>query len=399
MSIRKQTVAVIFGSRSVEHDVSVVTAQQVIQALSPARYDVLPIYIDRRGKWLTGPALSDIKTFNNPNIDELVGVKEAIISPSVPQHGMIMPPLAGYLARNNLRRVDVIFPVVHGTHGEDGTLQGLFELADIPYVGCGVMASAVANDKIITKAVLRDNSIPVLDHVAFYRQDWLTNRDAVLQRIESTLGYPIIVKPATLGSSIGISRPPDRQAAIAAIDVAVNLDRRILVESALVGAMEVNCAVIGNSDLRASVVEQPISYEEFLTYEDKYMRSGGAKGMKGAERIIPAPISDELTDHIRQMAVDAFRAIDGRGTARIDFLVKDGVPVVNEINTMPGSLAFYLWQYEGLTPSDVVDELIRLAQDAAAEKRRTMYDYKTGLIAQAATRGLKGSKGSKGLKR
>ncbi len=395
---RKQTVGVIFGSRSVEHDVSVVTAQQVIQALSPDKYEIVPIYITRAGKWLTGPALSDIKTFQNVNIEELMGIKETIVSPSIQHHGMITPPVAGYLSRNALKRLDVIFPVVHGTHGEDGTLQGVFEMADVPYVGCGVLASAVANDKITTKAVLREHGIPIVDYIAFRRQDWLTNRDAIMERVDE-MGYPLFIKPATLGSSIGIGRPADRQAAMAAIDVAVNFDRRVIAERAMTGAMEINCAVLGNADPRPSVLEQPISFEEFLTYEDKYLRGGAASGMKGAERKIPAPLPAELTERIRKLAVEAFKAIDGRGTARIDFLVKDGEPYVNEINTMPGSLAFYLWQEEGMTPAKVVDELIRLAHDAAAEKRRTMYDYRTGLINQAAARGIKGIKGMKGDKR
>jgi D-alanine-D-alanine ligase len=358
---RKQTIGVIFGSRSVEHDVSIVTAQQVMQAMSPAKYEVVPIYITRSGKWLTGPMLSDLKTFQAADVEELMGIKETVISPSVQHHGMITPPIAGYLGRNNLQRLDAVFPVIHGTHGEDGTLQGVIEMADIPYVGCGVLASAVANDKIMTKAILREHGLPVLDYIAIRRQDWLTNRDAVLDHIESRLPYPLFVKPATLGSSIGIGRPPDRQAAVA-------------------------------------VLEQPISYEEFLTYEEKYMHGGGAKGMKGAERKIPAPLPPEMTEHIRQMAIDAFKAIDGRGTSRIDFLVRDSEVYINEINTMPGSLALYLWQEEGMSPAMVVDELIRLAADSAAEKRRTMYDYRSGLVAQAAAHGLKGLKGIKGLK-
>jgi D-alanine-D-alanine ligase len=390
---RKQTVGVIFGSRSVEHDVSIVTAQQVIQALLPSKYEVVPIYITRDGKWLTGPLLTDIKTFQAANLEELMGIKETLISPIVQHHGMITPPISGTFGRNALRRLDVIFPVVHGTHGEDGTLQGLFELADLPYVGCGVMASAVANDKIATKALLKEHGIPVLDYVAFQRQDWLNDREAVLQRIESKLAYPLFVKPATLGSSIAISRPADRQAAIAAIDVALNFDRRAIVESALVDSMEINGAVLGNNEFRASVLEHPVSFQDFLTYEDKYMRSGSPDGMKGAERVIPAPLPDEMTARIRQVAIDAFKAVDGRGTARIDFLLKEGNVYVNEINTMPGSLAFYLWQAEGMTPAMLVDELIRLAHDAAAEKRRTTYDYRTGLVAQAASRGIKGVKG------
>jgi D-alanine-D-alanine ligase len=401
----KLTVGVVFGSRSVEHDVSVVTAQQIIRALNPAKYDVIPIYISRDGKWLTGQPLTDLKTFQNINIEELIGVREMLISPCTQHHGMISPPVAGYLARNQLRRVDVLFPAVHGTHGEDGTLQGLFELASIPYVGCGVLASAVANDKLMTKAVLRSHGLPVLDHMAFTRQDWTSQRESVLAKLEE-VGYPLFVKPATLGSSIGIGRPQNAAGAAAALDVAFSFDRRVIVERALEGALEINCAVLGNAGgkqpIRASVLEQPISFEEFLTYEDKYMRGGANKGMKGAERKIPAPLSSNLTEKIRSLTVDAFAAIDGRGTARLDFLLKDGQPYINEINTLPGSLAFYLWQATDLSPSGLVDELIRLALEANADKRRTLYDYRSGLIAQASARGLKGTKGlkgSKGLKR
>ncbi|MCC7206966.1 MAG: D-alanine--D-alanine ligase [Anaerolineae bacterium] len=395
---RKQTVGVVFGSRSVEHDVAVVTAQQVIGALDPARYEVVPIYITREGRWLTGAPLADLKTFQAENITELMGVRDTLVSPSIQHHGMITPPLAGYMARNVLRKLDVVFPVVHGTHGEDGTLQGLFELADLPYVGCGVLASAVANDKIIAKAVLREYGVPIVDYMVIRREDWRADRDAVLNGIESRLDYPWFVKPATLGSSIGIGRPGDRAMALAAIDVAMSFDRRILIEPALAGALEINCAVLGNAEPRPSVLEQPISFEEFLTYDDKYMRGGAAKGMKGAERKIPAPLPDDLTARIKDLAVQAFKAIDGRGTARIDFLVKGGEPFVNEVNTMPGSLAFYLWQYEGMSPSMLCDELIRLAHEAHAEKRRTLYDYRSGLVARAAQGGLKGAKGVKGLK-
>lgn len=387
---RKQTVGVVFGSRSVEHDVSIVTAQQVMRALDANKYEVVPLYIARDGKWLTGAPLADLNTFKNDNVAEIAGVKETTLSPSIQHHGIITPPLSGLFGRSTLKRIDVLFPVVHGTHGEDGTLQGLFELANIPYVGAGVAASAVANDKIMTKAMLTQAKLPVVDGVAFSRHEWLTDRERTIGKIESKLTYPLFIKPATLGSSIGISRPADRAAALLAIDVALNFDRRVLVESAVQGATEINCAVLGNDNIRPSVLEQPISWEQFLTYEDKYMRGG--EGMKGAERKIPAPLDAELTGRIRQMAVDAFKAVDGRGTARIDFLLKDGAVYVNEINTMPGSLAFYLWQEEKMSPSAVCDELIRLAFEAFAEKRRTTYDYKSGLVAHAASRGLKGVK-------
>lgn len=390
----KRTVGVIFGSRSVEHDVSIVTAQQVMQALRPEKYEVVPIYITRDGRWITGPGLRDIKTFQTENIVEMMGMKETLISPNPHHHGMITPPLSGMLGRSQLRRVDVIFPVLHGSHGEDGTIQGLLELADLPYVGAGVMASAVTRDKIMLKSVLAQHNIPVVKHLAFARHEWVSGADALLSRIDTELGYPVFIKPATLGSSIGVARANNAEEARNYITVAANFDRRILVEHAVEGALEINCAVMGNYTIRASVLEQPITWQEFLTYEEKYMRSEGPAGMKGAERKIPAPISEELTQRIRQMAIEAFKAVDGRGTARVDFLVREaeGEVFLNEINTLPGSMAFYLWEAEGMLPSHVVDELIQLAFEAHAEKRKTIYNYKTNLLAHAAAKGLKGMK-------
>ncbi len=387
---RKQTVGVIFGSRSVEHDVSIVTAQQVIRALDPAKYAAVPIYITRDGQWLTGAPLADLNTFKAADVAKVAGVQATTLSPSIQHHGLITPPISGLFGKSTLTRIDVLFPCVHGTHGEDGTLQGLFELANIPYVGAGVAASAVANDKILAKAVLKQAGIPVIEGVAFSRHEWLIDRDRLIKRFETALGYPVFVKPATLGSSIGVARAADQTAALAAIEIALSFDRRILVEAAIIDGTEINCAVLGNTNVRPSVLEQPTSWEQFLTFDDKYMR--GSDGMKGAERIIPASLSAELTAAIRQMAVDAFRAIDGRGTARIDFLLKDGAVFVNEINTLPGSLAFYLWAEEKMTPTAVCDELIQLAFEAFAEKRRTTYDYQSGLVAHAAAHGLKGMK-------
>ncbi len=390
----KKTVGVIFGSRSVEHDVSIVTAQQVMQALRADKYEVVPIYIMRDGQWVTGSGLRDLKTFQTDDMADRMGVKDVIISPSAQHHGLITTPVSGLFGRSQLHRLDVVFPVVHGTHGEDGTLQGLFELADLPYVGAGVLASAVARDKITLKMLLSQHGIPVIKHVAFSRHEWVQNPGAMIERITSELGYPVFVKPASLGSSIGVARATTADEARNYINVAANFDRRILVEAAAQDVIEINCAVLGNEEVRASVLEQPITWQEFLTYEEKYMRSEGAAGMKGAERKIPAPISDDLMQRIQTMAIEAFKAIDGRGTARIDFLVREeaGEVFLNEVNTMPGSLAFYLWQETGMTPSDVVDELIRLAFEAHADKRKTVYNYKTDLIAHAAARGLKGVK-------
>lgn len=394
MSANKRlTVGVIFGSRSVEHDVSIVTAHQVMQALDPAQYEVVPVYITREGAWLVGDPLRNINSFRDDKVTEMLGVKEATLSASTAHKGLIVPPISGLVGRNSLRKLDVVFPVIHGAHGEDGTLQGLCELVDLPYVGCNVMASSIAIDKPMTKTVLRAQGLPVLDDVVVTRQQWIADRDAVLDRIEAKFAYPFFVKPASLGSSIGIARVTDRDMLGNHLDVAANFDARIMIEAPAENAIEINCAVLGAGDeIRASVLEQPVSLEEFLTYEEKYMREAG--GMKGAERKIPAPISEDLAARIKQAAIASFRAIGGSGMARVDFLVQEaaGEYFVNEINTMPGSLAFYLWEPEGLAPRHLVDELIRLALEAHATKRQTRYNYKTGLVAHAAAKGLKGIK-------
>ncbi|MEO8394988.1 MAG: D-alanine--D-alanine ligase family protein, partial [Chloroflexota bacterium] len=317
-----------------------------------------------------------------------------LLSPSVQHHGLIINPMpSGLFAKAQVKRLDVAFPAIHGSHGEDGTLQGLFELADIPYVGCGVLASAIANDKVMTKNVLRQAGIPVVDSLDFTRAEWLNTPNEIITQITARLTYPLFVKPVTLGSSIGVARADDEKMLRAYIDVAASLDRHILVESAVTHCVEINCSVLGDArGMQASVLEQPLSVSGTLTYEDKYL--GGTKGMKSADRIIPAPLEDDLTKRIQEMAIAAFRAIDGRGITRIDFLVRpdSGEIFLNEMNTMPGSLSFYLWEPSGTKPRDLVQRLVQLGQDAYAEKRRSTYNYRTNLIALTASRGLKGIK-------
>ncbi len=393
---RRQTLGVIFGGRSVEHDVSVVTGHQIMNACDPARYDIIPLYIDRDGRWFTGEPLRDLKSFEK-DIPSLAGVQNVVLSPDVRQHGLIVNPLpTGLFAKSQSLRLDAVFPAVHGSHGEDGTLQGLFELADIPYAGCGVMASAVANDKWICKQVLQQNGVPVVEGLLVHRRDWESDPDSIVTKILNTFDFPVFIKPDTLGSSIGIGRAEDEKLLRAYIDVATQLDRRVIIEKAITACVEINCAVLGdNRAVRASVLEQPVSWEQFLTYEEKYLRGG--EGMKSADRLIPAPLTPELTERIQQVACDAFKIIDGRGTARIDFLVHpdEDVFYLNEINTMPGSLALYLWRETGMSAVQVVDELLTLAREAQAEKRRSTYNYKTNLIALTASRGVKGLKGAK----
>ena len=397
MSNRRRTcVAVIFGGRSVEHDVSIVTGHQIMGAFPKDEYQVVPVYISRDGAWFTGDPLLDLDSFANNDLLKLEGVASCLLSPDTRHHGLIVNPLAGRFSKSAVKRIDVAFPALHGTHGEDGSLQGLLELADLPYVGCATLGSALTNDKAMTKTVLRQAGVPVLDDIVFTRESWLNQPGQVLDEIQQKLALPLFIKPATLGSSIGISRAESLPLLRAGIDIAANFDRRIMVEPAIADGIEINCSVIGFGDeYQASTLEQPVSWDEFLSYEDKYLR--GDEGMKSAERIIPAPVNDALTKRLQQLSLRAFQAVDGRGIARIDFLVRPEQDEIylNEINTMPGSLALYLWREEGLSPSQLVQSLVGLAREAHAEKRRNIYDYQTNLVSVASQRGIKGSKGVK----
>lgn len=393
---RRITVAVIFGGRSVEHDVSIVTGCQVMQAFPTARYDIVPVYISRDGKWHTGGPLSKLENYQDKDILNQAGIVSCLLSPDVRHHGLIINPLAGRFSKSEIRRIDVLFPAIHGSHGEDGSLQGLIELADIPYVGCATLGSALTNDKILTKRALRQAGIPVLEDVSFSREQWLNQPNFVMGSILKKFDWPLFIKPATLGSSIGIGRADSEALLHSSIDIAASFDRRILVEPAVTDGIEINCSVIGYADrFEASTLEQPRSWDEFLSYEDKYLRGG--EGMKSAERLIPAPIGEALTQRIKQLSIQAFKAVDGRGIARIDYLVRPDKAEVylNEINTMPGSLAFYLWREDGYTAAALVEKLVQLAQDAHADKRRNIYDYETNLVSIATQRGIKGSKGTK----
>lgn len=390
---RKLTVGVIFGGRSVEHDVSIVTGHQVMDAFDENRYTVVPIYISRDGKWYTGEGLRQLDNYKDDAILNHETVESVILSPDVRHHGLIRNPLAGRFSKSEVLRLDVLFPAIHGSHGEDGTLQGLCELADIPYVGFATTGSALTNDKILTKQILQQNDIPVVPGITIQRDDWLRDPQAIMEQIKGAFAYPVFVKPATLGSSIGVGRADSDELLKASIDVATSFDRRVLVEQAVKG-IEINCSVMGyGEDIRISVLEQPLSWTDFLGFDDKYLR--GNEGMKSADRIIPAPIEDDVTEQIQQASKDAFIAVDGRGICRIDYLVdsESGAFYLNEINTMPGSLALYLWRETNMTASEVVEYLVKLAQDAYADKRRNVYDYKTNLVDMAAGRGLKGVKG------
>jgi len=363
------TVGVIFGSRSPEHEVSIVSALQVMDFLSK-RHTVVPIYITKEGRWLTGDKLLNAAAYKNLDLKD-PDLKPVILSPD-PGFRLIKNPLGkGLLGKPEEVKLDIVFPVLHGLHGEDGTLQGLCELANLPYVGSDPMASAVCIDKVITKLALRGAGLPVLDGIWFTRLEWEKDEDRIVGDIEAKFKYPMIVKPARLGSSIGISIAHDADELRYTVSVASHFDSRLLVEPCLVEKTEVNCAVLGFADPRPSVCEQPLTGGTILSFSDKYLQGSATQGMEGAKRIIPAPIGEEMKQKIQALAVQAFKAVGARGVARIDFMLAGGEVYINEINTIPGSIAYYLWQPLGMSPQQLVDELLEEGFAAHKEKNRS----------------------------
>ena len=402
----KMNIAVFFGSRSCEHDVSIISALQLIEAAQAAGYAVTPVYISREGLWYTGEELKKIETFRdfNPMRKGITRVN-LDVSANAGDLWAWPPQRAGMFAKvpAPIAHIDCAIPVLHGLHGEDGTLQGLFEMANIPYASAGVMGSSVGMDKIAMKQLLRGAGFPVLDYVWFTRAQLEGQRAQIIENIEKKLKYPVFVKPASLGSSIGVSRAKNREELERAIDLAASYDHRILAEAGIVNPVEINCAAMGyGEDVRASVLEMPISgaQEGFLDFFEKYLKNAGSKGegsrgMKSLSRVVPAPVGDELTERIRTMACDVFRLLDCRGTIRVDFILDaNDMLYVNEPNTIPGSLAFYLWKACGVSFPDLVEKMIESALLVHADKNRNVYAYDSTILQKVAA-GVKGSKGSK----
>jgi D-alanine-D-alanine ligase len=388
----EKSVAVLFGGRSVEHEVSVITGHQIMDALKAVGHRVLPIYLTKDGEWYAGESLHNLKLYTDPAGEPTcaAGVVRVSLSPDRSIRQLIVHPgtRQGLFRKPPQLWAEVFFPCLHGSFGEDGSLQGLFELADVPYVGSGVAASAIAMDKTLTKLICRSVDIPVLDFTVVSRRDWEDASAGVIEQIEPFCAYPIIVKPVRLGSSIGVKRCNDRAALLEAIAAGLMLDDRVLIEPALTDFVEINCAVLGPPD-QASVCEQPVTSEAILSFDAKYKRGGkGVKqpnkpgGMASLERIIPAPISIALTQRIQNLATRAFRAIDAVGTARVDFLYQPHGEALYlcEINSIPGSLAFYLWEASGIPFDDLVDKLVTIALQRHEERSRTQFSFEVNLL-------------------
>jgi len=391
----KQSVAVLFGGRSVEHEVSVISAHQVMDALEVAGYDLLPIYIDKQGAWFAGRDLYHLKQYGISGFrpDSLRDAHRVSLSPDPTIRQLVLHPhgAKGFFYKPAVLWADVFFPVLHGAFGEDGSLQGLFEMADVPYVGCGVFASSAGMDKIQQKDLYRAAGLPVLECVWTHRRAYKAALERFLESAESRFGYPMIAKPSSLGSSIGIARCNSRAELKDAIEIALTFDERILVERALVDFKEVNCSVLGPPN-RPSVCEMPRLEGALLSFDTKYragtkgLKSSGPKmskiGMASLNRLIPAPIPEELMVEVQDAAVAAFTALGGHGIARIDFLIDaDGRKFyVNEINTMPGSLSFYLWEASGLAFDKLVRTLVEGALDRSKARHQTQYSLEVNLL-------------------
>lgn len=370
----KTTIGVFFGGRSTEHEISVISASQAMHAINAAKYDVVPIYISKQGKWYTGEALLDIKNYRN-TADLLGKVEEVYMEPTFGDYNLYKKK-RGLFGSGVVKHLDVAIPVLHGSNGEDGTFEGLLETIGIPYAGCNTLSSANGMDKITMKMILKSCGIPVVDYVWFTDKEWFAHRDELIDRIEKEIGYPVIVKPANLGSSVGIGRACNREELIEKIDGAEVYTTRIIVEDMVEDLQEINCSVLGDCDEnQASVLEEPIKSGEILSYEDKYVGgTKGAKGMQAAQKRIPANLPQAETERIQFLARETFRVLSCHGVSRVDMIIdrKTRNIYVNEINTIPGSLSFYLWEATGISFEQLMDRLVELAI-----KRKREQDMKT----------------------
>lgn len=373
----KTNVGVFFGGRSTEHEISVISASQAMSAINKDKYDVTPIYISKQGKWYTGEALLDIANYKDiPSL--LKKVEEVYMAPQYGDYNLyrVKKPMFGSAV---LTTLDVVIPVLHGTNCEDGIFEGVLETIGIPYAGCNTLSSANGMDKITMKMILQACDIPVVDYVWFTDKQWFSQRDALIEKIESKLGYPVIVKPANLGSSVGIGRAVNREQLIEKIDGAEIYSTRIIVEHMVEELQEINCSVLGDCDeYRTSVCEEPIKSGEILSYEDKYMGgSKGAKGMQASQKRIPAELPDEVTKRIQFLAGETFRVLSCHGVSRVDVIIdrSNSNIYVNEINTIPGSLSFYLWEATGIPFDKLMDTLVDLALKRKRESGMKTLSY------------------------
>ena len=401
----KIRVGVIFGGESVEHEVSIISAIQAMNKMDTEKYDIVPIYITKDRKWYTGDMLKEIEVYSDPELIKKYAKNVVLYE----QDGRFLLQNKKGL-RRVVKEIDIVFPIVHGTNVEDGVLQGYLQSIGIPFVGGNVYASVVGQDKLFMKEIFEHEKLPICDYTWFYDTDYQEDNKEILSNIKK-LGYPVIVKPATLGSSVGIKTAHNEDEVKEAIDEAIRYDNKIIVEKLVENLMEVNISVLGNYENNSvSAIEQVMPTKDFLTYEDKYIGSGkvkgklgvkfkSSKGMASATRVVPAKLDAKLQDEIEKIAVKAFKALGSSGVVRIDFLVdkKTNKPYINEVNSIPGSLAFYLWEPIGKEYTELLDDLINIGIRDYKKRISKTHSFNTNILKGfTELGGVKGLKGSKG---
>ena len=393
----KIKVGVIFGGQTVEHEVSIISAVQAMKNLDKEKYEVVPIYIAKDRTWYTGHMLEDIEFYKDFNNTKMYAKKVVLYKKG---EEFFLQQTNG-LFRKDITSVDVILPVVHGNNIEDGTLAGYLDTVGIPYCESHVLGGALGQDKVVMKQVLESCGLPIVDYTWFFDNEYLENKEEILKKIDK-IGYPVVVKPATLGSSVGIHFVKDKKDVESAIEEAINYDTKVVVEKAVENLIEVNSSVLGNYEYqRVSPLEEVMGLDEILSFTDKYLSNAkktgtGSKGMASTSRIIPARISKELTEAIQETSKKVFKLFNFSGVVRIDYLI-DGKTkkfYVNEPNTVPGSLSFYLWKEDNLKYSDLLDEIINIAIREYKNKSKKVRTFDSNIL-----EGFNGSKGSKGLKK
>ena len=399
----KLNIAVFFGGESVEHEVSIISAHQAIEALDKNKYNVIPVYVSKERKLYVSDLLKDMSNYKD--LKHLISQCTQVSITSEDNRVVIRPVKASLFGRKELGTSDVAIPVMHGTNGEDGTIQGFFEMLKVPYAGCDLYGAAIGQDKVLQKNVLSDNNLPITNWFWVYGSEMDTRQSEILDKVHRLI-YPVIIKPARTGSSVGISIAHNDEEYLACFDEARQYDEKIITEKVVKPMREINCSVVGDSySCVASVLEEvsSVSQDELLSFSDKYLGGGkssktqGSKGMASTARIVPAPLTDEQTRLVQQLAKETFRVLGTSGVCRIDFLMDADTKkvYVNEINTIPGSLAFYLWQAAGVSFSELMDKLVELALDRERRRSKMTFSYETNILSNFSASSAKGSKGSK----
>ena len=399
----KLNIAVFFGGETVEHEVSIISAHQAIEALDKEKYNVIPVYISKDRRMYISDLLLDMKNYTD--LKKLTEECTQISIARIDDRAVIQPVKTKLFGAKELGTIDIAIPVMHGTNGEDGTIQGYLEMLKIPYAGCDVYGAAVGQDKVMQKNILSDNGLPITNWFWCYGTEIDENREDVLARVHRLI-YPVILKPARTGSSVGISIAHNDEEYIECFENARQYDEKVITEKVIRPMREINCSVLGDSmHAEASALEEVGSETgELLDFNDKYMgggkgakSKGGSKGMASTKRIVPAPLSEAQTEQIRSLAKKVFRVLGSSGVCRIDFIM-DGETkrvYVNEINTIPGSLAFYLWEATGVSFRELMDRLVQQARDRERRRSRMTFSYDTNLLATYSEGGTKGAKGTK----